>query len=110
MNGGLSGKFTDYRWQGGDARYIPEKFAHARLVGCSIKVTYIGSVEEEAGFMTGSHTFTSSPLLLNEEIIEDGYFKTCTKPREGLRMVWIPKDDADMEYTPQEYKLNGSKD
>ena len=25
-------------------------------------------------------------------------------------MVWIPKDDADMEYTPTEFKIAGDKD
>jgi len=70
------------------------------LVGCSIRISYIGSSEEESGFLTGSHTFTSSPLLLSENVIEDGYFKCMAKPSEGVRLVWIPKDDADLEYSP----------
>jgi hypothetical protein len=28
-----------------DARYIPKNFSHARLVGASMRISYIGTVE-----------------------------------------------------------------
>jgi len=81
-----------------DSRFIPDKFTDARLVGCSTRVSYIGTVDQESGFFAGSHLFDSTPFTISEENIEDGYFPVRCKPSQGLRMVYLPKDDRDLEF------------
>ena len=77
-------------------------------MGCSMRISYIGTQEQESGFLCSSHVFTSSPLVLSEEVIENGYFVTRKRPMEGVRMVWIPKCDEDLEYAPQEFMFTGN--
>lgn len=65
-----------------------------------MKISYIGTAEQESGFITGSHIFDSTPFTINEEHIEEGYFPTKVKPMEGLRLVYLPKDEKDLTFEP----------
>lgn len=93
---------------GENSEYIADSFSHARLVGCSYRVSYIGTRDEESGFLCASHIFSSMPHLIDEQLIEEGYFVTRKRPSEGIRMCYLPKDDADLEYEPQEFVLRPS--
>lgn len=88
-----------------DSTFIPEKFTEARLVGASMKVSYIGTHDQESGFFTGSHIFDSTPFNINEEHIEEGYFPTRCNPSHGIRLVYLPKDEADLEFSPTQLKM-----
>lgn len=48
-------------------------------------VQYIGSVEQEAGIFEGAHVYETEPVKISQEIIENGYYVTRGRPREGMR-------------------------
>lgn len=43
--------------------------------------------------------------MIDEQKIENGFFVCRKRPSEGIRMCYLPKDDADLEYEPQEFIL-----
>lgn len=55
--------------------------------------------------MTGSHLYDKNPFNLSQEAIEEGYFPTQVKPSKGLRLVYLPKDDRDLEFATTNIKL-----
>ena len=63
-----------------DCRYIPDKFSEARLVGASMRISYIGTAEQESGFVIGSHLFDANPFMISEEQIEEGHYVSKGKP------------------------------
>lgn len=91
---------TKFKFIGESSEYIPDNFSYARLVGCSYRVSYIGTREEESGFLSAAHIFSTMPHLIDEQMIEIGFFCARKKPSEGVRMCFLPKDDADLEYEP----------
>lgn len=71
------------------------------MVGASIRLTYIGSDDEESGFMSGAHVYNVSPFELSDEVIEEGHFATKNvRPNEGIRLVYYPKDPDDLNFIP----------
>ena len=74
-----------------------------RLVGASMRVQYIGSVEQEAGFFTGAHIWEKSPAVVSDEIVEDGFYINRGTPREGCRLVYMPRDNSDFEFWDTDY-------
>lgn len=93
-------------WAGEDSRYITKNFARVRLVGAVIKISYIGTQEQESGFMTGSHSLNTTPFTATEDKIEEGYYATKARPSEGLRMTWLPTDEKDLEFHDADKLLN----
>lgn len=64
-------------------------------------MTYIGSDDEESGFMSGGHVYNVSPFELSDEVIEEGHFTIKNaRPKEGVRLVYYPKDPNDMNFKP----------
>lgn len=57
--------------------------------------------------MTGSHLYDKTPFTVSQECIEEGYFVTKAKPSQGLRMVYLPKDERDLEFVPCDMKMEG---
>lgn len=45
--------------------------------------------------MVGAHVYESEVGRISDEIVENGYFNTHGRPNEGVRLVWIPKDNSD---------------
>lgn len=90
----------------GDSTFIPEKFSEARLVGASMRVTYIGTRDEESGFLVGGHLFDSNPWLVTEDAIEESYMHCRAKPSQGMRAVYMPKDEKDLEFATTAIKLD----
>lgn len=48
-------------------------------------------------------------MKISEQIVENGYFVRRSRPNEGSRLVYLPKDQEDLEYAPQTFMLVGSK-
>lgn len=63
-----------------------------------MRVSYIGSREEESGFMVGSHLMDKPIFNINEEAVEDGHFVTRSKPHQGIRLVYLPCKEDDLEF------------
>lgn len=93
----------------GDSTFIPTKFSEARLVGCSMRVTYIGTRDDESGFLVAGHTFDTNPWLLSEDVIEESYMTCRAKPSQGVRMVYMPKDEKDLDFAPTNIRMNISQ-
>lgn len=67
---------------------------------------YIGTAEEEAGLLIGSHVHDSSPTVMTDEIIENGFFVSRGRPNEGMRLVYIPRDQGDLEFFENSHLIN----
>ncbi len=63
-----------------------------------MRISYIGTRDDESGFITGGHIFDANPWLLSEDRIEEAYMVHKCKPSSGLRMVYMPKDEKDLEF------------
>lgn len=49
--------------------------------------------------MQGS-TVLDAPLgQFSDDIINDGYFVVRGRPREGIRLVWMPKEEDDLNFS-----------
>lgn len=77
-------------------------------MGASIRISWIGQTDAESGFMTGSHVYNATPFTLNDDLIEEGYMPIRARPHEGIRLVYMPKDDADLEFTPVQAIIEGN--
>lgn len=98
---------SSLKFMGEDTRYIVDNFSHVRLVGAVIRLTYIGRVEDESGFMACSHTYGDTPFTVGEDEIEEGWHCLRARPNEGMRMIWLPRCDEDLEMRECSTKLNG---
>lgn len=57
--------------------------------------------------MTGSHIYNGTPFTLNDDQIEEGYMPVRGRPHEGIRMVYMPRDDRDLEFSPANVIFGG---
>lgn len=72
-----------------------------RLVSAECRIDYIGRLDESSGMLTCS-LVPQSLLVANANLLDltrDGYFYHGGKAQEGLRMVYLPMDNKDVEYT-----------
>jgi hypothetical protein len=37
--------------------------------------------------------------------MDNGYFVTRARPREGMRLVWLPKDEDDLNFSDTNFKI-----
>ena len=59
----------------------------------------------ESGLMFGSHVFDSTLGRISEDVIENGYYITRGRPHEGIRLSYLPRDEADLEYCGLDYRV-----
>lgn len=73
-----------------------------RLVSCELKVTYTGQIQQLSGFMTGTVTSnlnaSDNKDFMNFTSIEDIAEKLTVTPIEGIRLVYIPRDPAMLDF------------
>ena len=55
--------------------------------------------------MTSSHVYESEIDRISDDIIDNGYYVARGRPREGMRQVWFPKDDGDLEFFDSNNKI-----
>ena len=55
--------------------------------------------------MCGSHIFNSELFTVNEEVIEDGFNTVRCRPHEGMRLLYCPKHNPDLEFQPSEIRV-----
>ncbi len=48
--------------------------------------------------MVASHVYDKRICELSEKAIEEGFYVTRTRPSDGIRLVYQPKDDLDMVF------------
>lgn len=74
--------------------------AFHRLVSAECKIDYIGRLDESSGLVSCAllHTnvLTTGSLL---DAVRDGYFYHGGKAQDGIRMIYMPLDNKDVEYT-----------
>ncbi len=84
---------------------ITKYYAQGRVVGCSVRVQYIGEAMTESGLLFGSHVFDSTLGRISEDVIENGYYITRGRPHEGIRLSYLPRDEGDIEYCGLDYRI-----
>jgi len=55
--------------------------------------------------MVGSHLYGDTPFAIGEDAIEEGYHKASGRPQEGLRFVYLPRQEDDLEMQECNYRL-----
>lgn len=95
----------DFSFQGESSHYILDSYTSVRLVGASIKVSYIGRADEESGYLVGSQLYGDTPFAIGSDAIEEGYHRAQGRPMEGLRFVYLPRNEADLDMKECNYKL-----
>lgn len=99
-NYAIDGHNTDlYSPQLYEQRYLPSHFSHARVVGASIRLCYIGQHDDEEGFIVGSHIYNQQICGITDRDVEEGYHTKRVRPAEGLRMAYAPREEVDFEFT-----------
>lgn len=101
---------------GGSNEALTARFTAVRVVSCVIKTEFVGSELNRRGFFIAGMSFIQSSqaapaLFLNPSTTgvsvysptiqetEDMFFATEKKVEQGIRMVYLPKDPADLEFT-----------
>lgn len=78
----------------------PSYFTQTSLVAASISIQYIGQLEVESGMMCGGHIYGQSISEIVIDDIENAQSMAMGRPSDGLRFVYLPKDNKDYEYYP----------
>lgn len=48
--------------------------------------------------MVGSHLMDKPVFNINEEAVEEGHFTTRVRPSQGVRLVYLPCKEDDLEF------------
>lgn len=81
-----------------DQSYLSARFSHARVVGSSVRISYIGQHDDESGFMVGSHIMNQNICGITDRDIEEGYHCKRVRPHEGIRLIYAPTDEQDFSF------------
>lgn len=92
-------------------------FDECALRAAVIRVYYIGSALEKKGYMCGAIDYgqdiktlwqtSSGQVAWNTTQIENGHYKRFGDPDSGMRFIWYPKDEEDLEfYTAEQAKAD----
>lgn len=72
-----------------------------RLVSASIVIKYIGRLDESAGMLSAAlipEVILSGTATNLQNLVRDGYFHYSGKAQEGIKCIYMPMDNADLEY------------
>ena len=50
--------------------------------------------------------FESEPGRISDELMDNSYFTTRGRPNEGMRLVWLPKDEDDLNFFDTNFKIS----
>ena len=76
---------------------ISEYFESVRLVGFSISCKYFGGFNEMAGFMSACIDYSNRDGSESTEMVDDGTYMQSAQVNKGIRVVWMPRDEGDLE-------------
>lgn len=84
---------------------LNDKFEKVRVSGASVNVHYHGEVDDESGYIAGGHLFDQSLGLLSQNKIDDAHNLIKDAPHKGLRLVYLPRQPSDYEYSSLNRKV-----
>lgn len=77
---------------------IKNYYDHVRLNGCVVKITYMGSLEQMSGVLVCSIDYGYIAGQNNVDVVEDGYYVQRNRTGEGVRAIWVPRDQRDQDF------------
>ena len=90
--------FSPANWLAAASQDYSPYFTQTSLVAASISVQYVGQLQNEQGFMCVSQIYGVSPSDITSVDVESGQFRSLSKPGDGIRAVYLPKDINDFTY------------
>lgn len=72
-----------------------------RLVSASIVIKYIGRLDESAGMLSAAlipETIIGTGTVNMQNLVRDGYFHYSGRAQDGIKCIYMPMDNADLEY------------
>ncbi len=77
---------------------IPQYYNNVRLIGASIRLTYIGVAQNVSGLMVGCINYGYQMGHENVTVVEDGQYTQHRFTGDGMRCIWLPRDNDDLKY------------
>lgn len=79
--------------------YLHDRYSHVRVVGASVRISYVGAADEEAGMLVGAHLRNTSITGVTNRLIEEGEHVVRSRPHQGLRLSYSPHSAEDYNWT-----------
>ena len=77
---------------------IPSFYTNVRLIGCSIRIQYIGALMNVSGMGACCLNYGFLPGHESVNTVEDSDYVQHVGTSAGLRQIWAPKDQNDFNY------------
>jgi hypothetical protein len=77
---------------------IPNYYTNVRLIGCSVRIQYIGALLNVSGMGACCLNYGFMPGHESVNTVEDSDYVQHVGTAAGLRMIWAPKDQNDFNY------------
>lgn len=77
---------------------IPTYYTNIRLIGCSVRIQYIGAMMTVSGMGACCLNYGFMPGRESVNTVEDSDYVQHVGTAAGLRMIWAPKDQNDFNY------------
>lgn len=65
----------------------------------------MGTQEEESGSLVTASVWESQPPFISDEIVENGYYVQRNRPMTGSRIIYVPRDNSDLEFYGSEMEV-----
>ncbi len=77
---------------------IPTYYSNIRLIGASIRLTYIGVAQNVSGLIVGCINYGYQMGHENVTVVEDAQYVQHRFTGDGMRCIWLPRDQDDFKY------------
>ena len=77
---------------------IPTYYTNVRLIGCCVRIQYIGTAMTVSGMGACSINYGYIPGFESTKQVEDTDYVQHVGTSAGLRQIWAPKDQNDWNY------------
>jgi hypothetical protein len=104
---GFAFQYLDSAWQDQNwgtastikiADDVPDYYDHVRINGCVVRITYMGSLDQMSGVLVGSLDYGYIDGQNSVDVVEDGYYVQRNRTGEGIRCIWLPRDQRDQDF------------
>lgn len=73
-------------------------YEQVRTVACCVRIQFIGAIQTMSGILCGALTYSFQEGRENIYMVEEGYYLQHNKVDDGVRIIWLPKDEKDLEF------------
>lgn len=106
---GQSVEYTDPGFSKHDT--IADYFEQVVLRAACVKVYYVGEIEKTSGYIESCIDYYYDPKSEKhpkEQDVIKGFYRQFALPTEGMRVIWLPKDYTDYNFTQVDKDLSDS--